>query len=601
MINRRREKRKTGVRPGIWITVLLIAAALGTGGWLYYGLYIAPPQLSSLLLQVNGEARSLIPGDQIALHPKDRVAILKISTSIPFNLHVRLLSPDFDAEALRYQEEPLVRLLPHQNMFHHYHFVVQVKYRNQNLGNITVYIKPYGDDWLDKANRTIDKKQRLVVLEDARAMFPDDERLKKRLLEEYRAQGKWKDVAAMLEKASGNTQDKASLLALLETYRAASNTGGMISVLQRLVKLDPKDNGLRLQLAGSLEKEGKLKSAATQYETILDGIPRKEKLQICTKLGYLWTKVGQFRKAITFYKTASDLDPTDSNLLYNLAYLYEKTGNKQEARHYLEKALALNPADLDGRMKLAQELVEGKEWKKAEAVLNEILKKKPKSLQTLQLMAQVLDKEGKKKALIDVYGSILSLTPRNETVIFNLGVLEYEAGNLKKALPRLEEYQKAHPKDVETRTTLLDIYRKLKMTDKSYDEALALTDMGTKDLDTYLYVADYLSNKGMYAKLIPILQKGLKIHPDADDLRDYLVVSYLKTGAEKSAMTEMERILKSRPKDVDLLLNLARLREKYGDYAGALKAYKKVIKLAPDNEEAQNAYLRLRLKVLESE
>ena len=139
------------------------------------------------------------------------------------------------------------------------------------------------------------------------------------------------------------------------------------------------------------------------------------------------------------------------------------------------------------------------------------------------------------------------------------------------------------------------------MTDKSYDEALALTDMGTKDLDTYLYVADYLSNKGMYAKLIPILQKGLKIHPDADDLRDYLVVSYLKTGAEKSAMTEMERILKSRPKDVDLLLNLARLREKYGDYAGALKAYKKVIKLAPDNEEAQNAYLRLRLKVLESE
>jgi len=601
LISKRREKRKTGVRPGVWITVLFIAAALGMSGWLYYGLYVAPPQLSSLLLQVNGEARSLIPGDQLALHPKDRVTILRISTSIPFNLDVRLLSSDFDAEALRYQEEALVRLLPNQNMFRHYHFVVKVKYRNRDLGNITVDIKPYVDDWLDKANRTIDKKQRLVVLEEARAMFPDDERLKKRLLEEYRAQGKWKDVAAMLENASGNTQDKASLLALLETYRAASNTDGMISVLKRLVGLDSKDTDLRLQLAEALEKKGELKSAATQYEAVLNGIPGKEKLLICNKLGYLWAKVGQFQKAISFYKTASDLDPKDSNLLYNLAYLYEKTGNKQDARHYLEKALALSPADLDGRMKLAQELIEGKEWKKAETVLNEILKKKPKSLQALQLMAQVLDKAGRKTALIDVYGRILSITPRNETVIFNLGVLEYEAGNLKNALPRLEEYQKAHPKDLETRTTLFDIYRRLKMTDKSYGEALTLTEMGTKDLDTYLYVADYLSNKGMYTKLIPVLQKGLKLHPDADDLRDYLVVCYLKTGAEKSAMTEMERILKDRPKDLDLLLNLARLREKYADYAGALKAYKKVMDLAPDNEEAQNAYLRLRLKVLESE
>jgi tetratricopeptide (TPR) repeat protein len=93
----------------------------------------------------------------------------------------------------------------------------------------------------------------------------------------------------------------------------------------------------------------------------------------------------------------------------------------------------------------------------------------------------------------------------------------------------------------------------------------------------------------------------LKIDPDADDLRDYLVVCYVKTGAEKSAMAEMERILKNRPNDVSLLLDLARLKEKYADYAGALQAYKKVVNLAPNNEEAQNAYLRLRLKVMESE
>lgn len=139
------------------------------------------------------------------------------------------------------------------------------------------------------------------------------------------------------------------------------------------------------------------------------------------------------------------------------------------------------------------------------------------------------------------------------------------------------------------------------MVDKAYSESLALMKLGGKDLDLYISAADYLSDKGAYKTLIPILETGLKIHPDADTLGDYLVVAYLKTGAEKKAMTEMERILKIRPRDVHLLMDLAKLREKYGDLSGALAAYKKVVDLAPDNEEAQNGYLRLRLKVMERE
>lgn len=579
----------------------MIAAIFGTGAWLYYGLYLVPQQLNSLLILVNGEPRQVIPGDKMVLHPKDRVRILKVSTSIPLNLHIRLTSSSFDAEALRYQEEALFRVMPHQDMFQSCHFVVKVKYRNQDLGDFTMDIKPFVDDWLDKATRTIDKKQRLEVLQKACSMFPEDERLKKRLLEEYRTQGEWKKAAALLEKTSGNTKDRDELLALLETYRAASNKQGMISVLKRLVSLDPKNADLQFQLAETLEKQGKLESAAKQYEAILNGIPTKEELFICNKLGYLWAKAGQYKKAIVFYKKASDLDPKDSNLSYNLAYLYEKTGRKEKARFYLEKALALSPGDLDGRMKLAQDLIDGKEWEKAEKILNEILKKKPKSLDVLLLLAQVLDRRGQKKALMGVYSSILSINPKNQTVRYNLGVLEYESGNLKKALPSLEEYEEAHSRDVQTRTILLDIYRRLKMAEKAYSEALALTELGAKDLDLYLSVAEYLSDKGAYQTLIPVLEKGLKIHPDADTLGDYLVVAYLKTGAEKMAMTEMERILKIRPRDVPLLMDLAKLREKYGDFSGAVDAYKKVVDLAPDNEEAQNAYLRLRLKVMQSE
>ncbi len=596
-----RRKKSVSARLASWLAVLILLAVLGAAGWYYYEVYIVSPRLISVLVSINGEPRDLLSGDHLALHPRDRVKILNISTNIPFNLYVRLVSPGFDAGALLYEERPILRLLPKQNMFEAYRFPVQIKYRDRDLGALTLDVKPYVDDWLDKVDRTIDKKLRLSVLKKATAMFPDDAKLKKRLLDEYKAQGKWKSVAAMLEKMAGNNDDKAALRTLLKSYRATANSDGVISVLKRLVAADPKDLETRLQLAEALEKKKKLKSAAREYEAALGIASGKEKLPLYDKLGYLWTKLGSNEKAMNFYQMASKIDPTDANLYYNLSYLFEKTGNRGKSLYYLEKALALKSGDIEGRMKLAQDLVKGKDWKRAEDFLSQVLIKKPKSMEALLLMADVLDKRGKKKELKTIYQRILALTPNNETVGYNLGALEYETGNLKSALPYLVRYVKKHPKDAQTHGLLLDIYKKLKDHEKVFAEALILTKLGTKDLDAYVYATEYLSNRGEYKQLIPLVEKGLKIHPQAIELRDYLVVAYLKTGMEKRAVAEMEKILEKRPKDVDLLQNLARLREKLGDYAGAADAYNRVLALDPGNEEAQNAYLRLRLKVMESE
>ncbi len=584
-----------------WLFVMFFLAALGTAGWAYYQLYIVSPRLASVLVSVNGEPRKLLSGDHLALHPKDRVKFLGISTNVPFNLYVRLVSPGFDAGALRYKEWPVLRLLPEQNMFAAYHFPVTIKYRNRKLGSFTLDVKPYVDDWLDKAERTIDKKLRLSILEKASAMFPDEPRLRQRLLDEYKAQGRWKSVAAMLEKMAGKSNDRAALKTLLESYKATGNSDGVISVLKRFVAMDPKDLETRLQLAGEFEKRKDLRSAAREYEAALEVASGKEKLPLHDKLGYLWTKLGNNKKAIVSYEKASEIDPKDANLYYNLSYLFEKTGDKKKSLYYLEKALALRSDDIEGRMKFAQDLVKVKEWAKAEEILSQVLKTRPRSKDALLLMADVLDKRGKKKELKAIYLRILTADPNNETVEYNLGALEYETGNLEGALPYLVRYVKKHPGDTETHGLLMDIYRKLEKPEKAYLEALTLTKLGTKDLDTYLYATEYLSGRGEYKSMIPLVQRGLKIHPNALELRDHLVVAYLKTGMEKEAGAEMERILKYRPKDLKLLQSFARLKEKQGDYRGAVDAYKRILGLDPGNEEAQNAYLRLRLKVMESD
>ena len=98
--------------------------------------------------------------------------------------------------------------------------------------------------------------------------------------------------------------------------------------------------------------------------------------------------------------------------------------------------------------------------------------------------------------------------------------------------------------------------------------------------------------------MIELMKQGLKSSPNNPDLSEYLVVAYLKTGNEDLAIAEMEKILKSKPKDLSLLLRLAKLKEKQEDFEGALEAYKKILDISPDHKEAGEAYLELRLKTL---
>ncbi len=60
----------------------------------------------------------------------------------------------------------------------------------------------------------------------------------------------------------------------------------------------------------------------------------------------------------------------------------------------------------------------------------------------------------------------------------------------------------------------------------------------------------------------------------------------------------MEKALKLRPNDTDLLRQLAKVKEEAGELDQALQLYKKILDISPEDEEAENAYLRLRLELL---
>ena len=597
------KRRKSPVyrRSAFWLVILILLAASVSGWWLWRGLYVVPPRLNFILHTVNKEPQKILSGETLALHPKDRVKIEEISTNVPLNIFIRLVAEGLDVNALRYEEMDISELLPDKKILDHYTFQIRVKYRNQDLGYVEWNIQPHVEDWLGKAERTINPEKRLAILEEALRLLPGASEIRGRLLEEYKSQKLWEKAVRILENMAGKELNEDLLMELLDVYTAMKSKDGIISVLERLITLNPNDLDMRFELAETLEKSGELKTAIKEYEALLERMEEADKLPVYKRLGYLYAKTGPLEKAISYYLDASKIDKRDVNIYYNLSYLYERINQRDKADFYLDKAIEFKSEDTESRLKLARRMTEKGELKKAEIYLKEILKKDRNSLEALLLMAQIMEKQEEKEALRGVYERILSLDPKNDIVRYNLGALEYGAGNLDTSVRHFEKYLEANPEDISAHRLLFDIYKKQKRDDEAFNQARILIKLTPKDVEPYHFLFYYLNSRGHYDRIIHFMDIGLEANPNETDFRAYLVLAYVKTGKEKLAIKQIEEILRVKPKDVKLLMHLARLREKNGDLEGALEAYKRVIEISPGYKDAEEAYLKLRLRRVRGE
>jgi tetratricopeptide (TPR) repeat protein len=594
-------KNPRASRTVFWLITLLIIGALVAGWWLWSCLYNVSPQFDFILIQKDDQSLKLLDGETLHLHPNDRIRILNVSTNICFNRGVRLVADEFDIDALRYEEMPFSTLLPNGDILNRYTSRIRVKQYNRDMGYVDIVVEPYVEDWLNKVDRSIDRERRIAILERAMKVMPDNKRIRDRLIEEYKSLKSWYRVALMLEEMAKKNPDKESLYDLLEVYEAMSKRDGIISVLRRLIEADPEDLDLRLRLASTLENAGKVKEAIKEYEDLLKRMAKEDRLSVYKALGYLYTKTGKTKSAISSYRSAVELDKKDVNLYYNLFFLYQKIGRNERADYYLRKAVSLRPADIEGRLRLAKRLIKKGKLKEAEKYLNTVLKKKPRSAEALLLKADIMEKRKDKEGLKKVYRSMLSLKPKNDTIIYNLGVLEYETGNLKKALSYFKKFLTFRPKDPEVHDFLFDIYRRQKKDQLASVEAQTLIKLRPKEIRYYHFLFQYLNNQGDFKKMIETMKDGTQSHPKSSDLRRYLILAYLKTGDEQLAIDQIDEILKIRPNDIVSLLQLAKLKEKQGNSKESLESYQKIADISPGHEEAEEAYLRLLLQLAQFE
>ena len=598
MARKKRKKPSTGYSFFlVWILVILVVLV---GGYrLYNGFFPENIQLNFIVITKNGEPLKILQGETVKLHPSDLCRVQEISTNIYFNYGVRLVSTGIDISSLLYEETALQNLLPDNDSFQRYQVTVEVKRQAEVLGKIEMIIEPKIDDWIDKAKRTIGSDKKITVLEKALDEGFNDIQIIDMLTDEYIAASEWNKVAALLEKYSKGPNAKEILLKLLNVYERVKNNKKAIETLTRLIEISPDDISLKFKLAEQYENSGNIDDAVNEYNNLLPLAAKEDLPWIYKTLGYLYTKKDWPKNAIKNYLQALELDKDDVNLYYNLAELYGRTGNKSEAEKYLGLAIDKKPDDIESRLRIAESFIAKKEYKEAETHLDAVLKTKPDSIEAMLLRASIEEKKGNKKALKEYYKKILAIAPDNKTVIFNLGALEYETGSIKEAKSYFLKCLKADPNDMDSREFLFDIYRKEKDDKAAYEQAAKIIEKDPKKKQYYGFIFDYLNKKKEYKTILNIMKTGLEKNPGESEITKYLVIASLNTGKEKEAISLIEGYLKAKPNDVPTLMQLASLYEKIGRLNDSLEVYKKVLALSPDNEAAQESYLRLRLEVLE--
>ena len=555
------------------------------------------PAFKHIIIEHNGEKKRLTPDQILHIHPSDSLRIVKISTSILFNKGIRLYSQSFDVNALQTQTV-VTKLLPNQDMFRHYTYTITIKHSNNNIGEVGFVIAPSLEDWLTKANRIIDPQKRINFLQTAYKEEKGNFQIKMRLANEYLAQKRWKEGAHIIESMLKEKEDLNLLKKVLDAYEHLHYYNKAIATLKKILINSPEDLDLRLRLAELLEKKGRPKEAVEQYTIILPQLTRNEKIVYMKNIGYLLFQASQKNKALQWYLKAAKYDRKDPNLYYNIGSIYDDLGKPKLAEKYLRLALELKKDDIEGRLRLGQSLFNKNKLTEAKRYVNEILKKNPHDLEALILLANIVEKEGDKEALRNIYKQILSHDPKNKIILFNLGVLETEQGNLKKGLHYFERLVTIDPKDTQAREALFDIYQRQKRNDLAFNQAIQLIKFFPKKIAFYSYIFNHLTALDELEQLAHYMIKGVKENPKSFELRQYLILVYLKLKKNELAVKEIKEALKLKPNNTNLLHQLAKINEGTGNLDQALQVYKKILAISPDDEKAGKAYLRIRLELL---
>ena len=157
-------------------------------------------------------------------------------------------------------------------------------------------------------------------------------------------------------------------------------------------------------------------------------------------LGNVYLKKGRLDAAISEYKMAISLNPSDAGLYNNLGAAYLKKGRLDAAIAEYQKAISLNPADALAHYNLGVAYGGKGKLDAAIAEYRKTISLNPTNAPAHSNLGIIYARKGELDAAIAEYKKAISLNPADAVAHYNLGIIHEGTGKVNEAIV---EYKKA--------------------------------------------------------------------------------------------------------------------------------------------------------------
>ncbi len=362
--------------------------------------------------------------------------------------------------------------------------------------------------------------------------------------------------------------------------------------LEKAVKSNPAfKEGYRL-LAAVYEKQRDYSDAIEAYRQITaqDGAGA----DAFFGLGNCLKRTTKYQEAAEAYEKAISLNIANKEVYFELGDTYEAIQNWAKAADAYERYLALKPeVTWTGFLRLGACRIQLKQYDAAIAAFLEAQKAQPKDLKVNTSLADAYDKAGQLEKAEETYNGLAAINPADAKSYYSMAIRMYDAAEkYDKGIGPAKKIVDLDPKNETNIYNLGLMYFKSQKFDEAieaFKQCLAIK----PDLsNAWFQIGSAYFQQKKYKDAIIAYKKYTSLAPDEASGWLSLGVSYMYAKDFEGALEPMKKCVDLRPENASAQFNLAIVYINLKDNLSAKEIYKKLLTLDPALAERLKKFLR---------
>lgn len=432
------------------------------------------------------------------------------------------------------------------------------------------------------------------------------------------------EAATYLKEALSIEPNNLGTLNSLGTcYMALGEFKEAIETYEKALEIDPKAPMAYFNIGSAYQIKQEHEKAITYFKKALE-IDDDE--SFLSALAISLIKTDKFQEALGIYKQLATMCPSKENYKYNVVLCYEALGEINTAIKMLEEIVYVNSKHILAAQKLASLYIKTNQLIKAKELYDNILLKNKITAEIMHqyaiLSSSLCDSDTAEKML----KKVIKMNPNFAKAHKDLGIIFLNKRLFDYAEEEFETALKLAPNDFEILFEYGNYFYSISKNieaEKYYLEALeiepenvlALTFMALNKLvlnklnEAHEYimkaikiephheyvqfcVGRILYAEGKYDDAKPYLIRAVEQNPDIET-QNTLALTYFKLGNYDQALNIFKNIDQKRPKNISVLMEIAKCYEALQDNDSALTYLDQVVSIFPENEEAHELIRKL--------